>query len=304
MMDLRIFGRLLRGVPRAPDLSLNEEKTRAFDAMLASALARNGVIEYDAPYPKHEFLSYMVKYKKLLLHGSNNPNIKYMIPVRMLREADKTRFDNLDAVYATGDGIWPIFYAVANRKCPHFSVRTTCFRAADETGRERTHYYFSIDREMLKGQPWVDATIYLLPSDTFRQLRNTLGEPLEEWASDESVSVLAKLPVTPADFPFLDAVRTHSTEAEHSIERAQAFDAYAGRYELAPNLILDVTKIHDTLFAKLPGYPPVNLYPTSEAEFQTEIIDARITFKPGKGSGASQLTLHLEGLEIPARRIG
>ena len=43
-------------------------------------------IEYYCEYPKHEFLTYLVQRKGLLLHGSNFPDIKLLIPIRVTKD--------------------------------------------------------------------------------------------------------------------------------------------------------------------------------------------------------------------------
>jgi hypothetical protein len=71
-------------------------------------------------------------------------------------------------------------------------------------------YYFSVDERELPRAPWQDGWLYILPRDTFQQLPIVPGgPPSSEWASTEAVRPLARLRVTPGDFPFLEHVCGH-----------------------------------------------------------------------------------------------
>jgi hypothetical protein len=62
-------------------------------------------------YPIHELLTYLVVEHGLLLHGSNDANLSQIDP------QPASDYDTeLMAVVACDDGIWPIFYAVLDRR--------------------------------------------------------------------------------------------------------------------------------------------------------------------------------------------
>jgi D-alanyl-D-alanine-carboxypeptidase/D-alanyl-D-alanine-endopeptidase len=81
------------------------------------------------------------------------------------------------------------------------------------------------------------------------------------------------------------------------------FDKYAGRYQLAPNFILTVTREGERLFAQATGQPKFELFAESEKEYFLKVVDAQITFEVDAAGMASQLVLHQLGRNTPAKRI-
>jgi CubicO group peptidase (beta-lactamase class C family) len=75
------------------------------------------------------------------------------------------------------------------------------------------------------------------------------------------------------------------------------FDKYTGRYELAPNFILTVTREGDHLFTQATGQPKVEIFPETEKDFFLKVVDAQITFE------SDHLTLHQMGRNMPAKRL-
>lgn len=80
------------------------------------------------------------------------------------------------------------------------------------------------------------------------------------------------------------------------------YDRYLGRYELAPNFILTVTREGDHLFAQATGQPKFELFAESEKEYFLKVTDAQITFQTNGATPASALVLHQYGRDIPAKR--
>ena len=76
------------------------------------------------------------------------------------------------------------------------------------------------------------------------------------------------------------------------------FEQYAGRYELAPNFILTVTREGDCLFVQATGQSKFELFPESAKEFFLKAVDAQVTFE-----SASRIVLHQGGRDMPAKRI-
>jgi D-alanyl-D-alanine-carboxypeptidase/D-alanyl-D-alanine-endopeptidase len=89
-------------------------------------------------------------------------------------------------------------------------------------------------------------------------------------------------------------------------------DRYAGRYQVTPNLILEITRDGDRLFAQgfaqLPHNPPgdltalpkFELFAEGEKNFFSKASDSRITFEAGPDSRATSLILQRAGREMPA----
>jgi hypothetical protein len=170
-------------------------------------------LAYDLSAPKWMFLCYLCETKNIVLHGSANCSILEFEP---RQSNDVHEFGNRRAVYAASDGIWPLYFAVVDRDRVA-SLVNSCFRIRNEAGNEdEYYYYFSVDRDALPHHPWRNGMIYILPRDTFEQQEpmERLGlrvEPMQ-WASSVSVKPLAKLAVTPEDFPFLHQVEGHDPQ--------------------------------------------------------------------------------------------
>jgi hypothetical protein len=81
------------------------------------------------------------------------------------------------------------------------------------------------------------------------------------------------------------------------------FDGYAGRYELAPNFILIVTREGGQLFVQATGQPKFEVFPESVVDYFLKVIDAQITFETDSKGRATGLILHQNGMNQPAKRI-
>jgi hypothetical protein len=157
--------------------------------------AGGGELHYDARAPKHVFLRYLLEHRPVVLHGTGEPTIERFEARR------QTDYDNewTNAVFATDDPIWPIFFAVVNRSVAR-SLVNGCSRRWGES-----HYYFSIGTDPQRRDAWRDGWIYVLPRETFHAHRAGT-----EWLSPVAVRPLARLHVEPSDFPFLPDVTGHS----------------------------------------------------------------------------------------------
>ena len=224
----------------APLIDWTPEKLSTF-SQLYLQLCQQGASEhfvYRSPYPIYEFLSYLVEKEAVLLHGSNNPNIACFEPNLQTDYMGRM----VQAVFATRDGIWPIFFAIIDRAKYRGSLRNTCIWKTDEQGKRRKMYFFSINENQLANDPWTQGTIYVLPRDGFKAVLDYDGNPLEEWACLTEVEPLGKLLVSPQDFPFLDAVEGHTDRLEELTqilltsfeERCELEDGFSFGYAWTP----------------------------------------------------------------------
>jgi hypothetical protein len=180
---------MLTAPPAGIDVPAFERLVRAVDE------ADCAEIDYDAAAPKHAFLRYLAERRPVLFHGTGDGTIEQFEPQR------QTDYDNewTNAVFATDDPIWPIFFAAVNRPVAR-SLINACSRRYGES-----HYYFSIGADPKSADAWRTGWIYVLPRETFR-----LHPSGPEWLSPVPVRPLARLRVGPEDFPFLDDVVEHA----------------------------------------------------------------------------------------------
>ncbi len=168
------------------------------------------------PVPKWVFLSWLADEKGLLMHGTGDSTITMFEP-RTPNDNSPDEFSKQKAVFAAGDGIWSIFYAVIDRVNFRLRMLNGALQFEVAESWTRMHYFFSVTEEVLKRYPWCEGTVYVLPSEGFvRQLPYVLGkhgriyEP--HYANPNSVRPLVKLRVIPEDFPLLAQVRGHDND--------------------------------------------------------------------------------------------
>jgi CubicO group peptidase (beta-lactamase class C family) len=80
------------------------------------------------------------------------------------------------------------------------------------------------------------------------------------------------------------------------------YDAYVGEYEVAPGLILTVTKEGDKLFSQSPGQPRSEMLPESETNFFLRDVDAQFTFIREDGQTV-RVVIRRGTREFQARKI-
>lgn len=198
-----------------PEGPVGEQAQLAFDELLDTTLRIDNcpTMEFTLPWQKWQFLCHVADHRDIAMHGSGNANISLFEP---RQSQDLNEFGNQKAVYAASDGLWAMFFAVVDRERVR-SITNACVRLRDESGAIYGPFYvFSVSRSALPSQPWRTGTVYLLPRSTFIvQPPMTFGSyqvDFGQLASVEPVRPLAKLTVTPEDFPFLSQIRGHDDE--------------------------------------------------------------------------------------------
>ena len=78
---------------------------------------------------------------------------------------------------------------------------------------------------------------------------------------------------------------------------AAAFDARAGRYELRPGFVMELTREGERYFAQATGQGRIEIFPMSESMFFSEQVDAEIAFE------GQDLVLKQGGRNMPGRKL-
>lgn len=198
-----LFGALLR---REPRLEITAAKQEAFAAKAAEVLAANGAtVPWDLPWPRHEFTRYLVRDYPVLLHGTPRADVDRLEP------AEQTLFDGrrVTAVFATDDGIWPLFFATLDRSkhAGPYSLRNAAM-VVGKPGRERRYYLFSMSRELHRSGVFGPGVVLVLPRDPFAPAGTGVVR-WPEWVSAQPVRPLARLDVAPDEFPFRRRIAVH-----------------------------------------------------------------------------------------------
>lgn len=196
---------------KRPNTELSSQVRSDFDQLFAMIKSggMNGHITYSLPAPKWQFLCYLADEYGLVLHGTGEPAIEIFEPRPSI---DLSEFGAQTAVYAAGDGLWAMFFAIIDREHHPMATSNACVRLVDEAGQvSQAHYVFSISQYALLQQPWRSGMVYLLPGDTFIRQPSLRFGPYEvripQLASLVPVRPYAYLDVTPEDFPFLKEIR-------------------------------------------------------------------------------------------------
>lgn len=173
------------------DPPLREAERVAFDRLLAGT-PPGGTVDFDLDVPKWWFLHHLVR-SGYLLHGSNETEIDEF---RTRPNFDAHNTNRVDAIFATDDAIWPLYFAVVKR--PQ-SLINWC-----EHVRGASRYLFSIGADPRDPASWTTGTVYILPHETF-----TPTPASRELTSLVPVRPRARLAIEPDDFPFKRQTRGH-----------------------------------------------------------------------------------------------
>lgn len=263
-----------------PTLTLTPEKQTAFQQLLDALLANpNGDwIPYNLPYPKHEFIQFLMERDLFIFHGSNKQDIETFAPIRTSVELyDKRGIGNLPAIYGTHDGLWAMFFAIVNRGQLRGSIRNGVTYFHNRAGEQLPIYNFSINQEQLPEKPWTDGALYFFPRDKFERQRFTETNYANEWACTEAIRPLVKLYLHPEDFPFLDQIGGHDDSA---LQKAGQLSAAV--HKLALTATLDGA--HFTLTVP---HTPENL------QLLTEFQEVQQTFIPAADISITPTEEHL-----------
>ncbi len=205
-----------------PPFEQSTEKQNAFDQLIDST-PPGSWIDYQLAYPKWQFLSYLCSTRNLVLHGTQNQDIAVVEPRKVI---DIKAFSGQEAIYATTDGIWVIFFATVDRvNFGGLSLFNSCLEIQIAPGmRMGPFYFFSITHSVLMQKPWYEGAVYLLPRAGFQQepAQQMMGAELifPHWINAKPANPVAKLIVQPQDFPFLAEVHGHDDEMLNALAQA------------------------------------------------------------------------------------
>lgn len=199
-----------------PAFALDTHIQRACDDLLTNAIAQghHTPLCYTLPIPKWQFLCYLADHHGLALHGSGDAHVVEFEP---RQPTDVTTFGSQRAVYAAADGLWPMYFAIVDRTQHIRSLLNACVRVS--FGEEQVSdplYLLSVSQQALAHQPWRSGWVYILPRTSFMQEPPFIVQHVHvqsaQLASAVAVTPLAKLAITPADFPLLASIRGHDDE--------------------------------------------------------------------------------------------
>ncbi|MES1247377.1 MAG: hypothetical protein ABUS54_06870 [Actinomycetota bacterium] len=178
--------------------SLGRPRERPGFAAAADALLRGEQTEL--PEPRVEFLRWLGLDRPVVFHGSPRGDLTELSTERQSR--DTTQWGDQTAVYASTDPVWAIYFAVLRRDNGWTGTRN------GSLGVGRRRFYFFMHNEGSESPDrFGPGSLYVLPPDSFEAQPRPLGiVDLAHLVSRVPVTPIARIDVTPEDFPFRDRI--------------------------------------------------------------------------------------------------
>ena len=150
--------------------------------------------------------------------------------------------------------------------------------------------------------------IFKLNVEAYPQAANTYDSLGEAYMAhgDKDLAIInykKSLELNPKNAGAIRALATLTGEQKATGPDTKLYEAYAGDYELAPNFIITITVKDGKVMSQATGQPEAELYPSSATEFFLKVVDAQITFVKNEQGQVTQLILHQNGRNMPARKI-
>ncbi len=82
----------------------------------------------------------------------------------------------------------------------------------------------------------------------------------------------------------------------------EVLNSYVGKYQLAPNFIIEITVADKHIYAQATGQPKFEIFPESETKFYLKVVEAKVEFIKENGK-VTKLILNQGGREMPASKI-
>lgn len=116
-----------------PEMEIDAPARAGFEQLLTEVKAAGSITRIDTtfPIPRWQFLCYLADQHGVILHGTGDPNIQLFEP---RPSNDLTEFGEQTAVYAAGDGLWAMFFAILDRARLAMATSNACIRLVDEAG--------------------------------------------------------------------------------------------------------------------------------------------------------------------------
>jgi hypothetical protein len=192
----------LARLPSLPPPVVDPEAEARFSAVADDLLGGEAA---EVPEPRLDFLRWLAEHRPVVFHGSPRDDLRELSTER--RSRDTTAWGNQQAVYASTDPVWAIYFACLRRDGGWTGTRNGSLGRAGGPLYPR-RYFFLHNRGSASPDRFGPGSLYLLSPSTF-----VADEPLAgaidtaHLVSHEPVTALARIDVTPEDFPFCDRVR-------------------------------------------------------------------------------------------------
>ena len=189
---------------------VGESRKQAFDHMLDAALACDSriPIDYSLLYPKSEFLNYVCDWRGFVAHGSPLHDLEVLQPIR--KSSDKSEFGQRRQIFCSPDAMWAMWFAILDKD--KFNLTRNGSVRVGRGERRVKYYHFELPKINEVNRPFAEGTIYIARAGDFPDKRpypilDWFDGEIEEWGSSGPVKPLARMRVSPQDFPYLDKIQ-------------------------------------------------------------------------------------------------
>jgi hypothetical protein len=194
------------GLARLPSLAppvVDPEAEARFSAAAGALLA--GETTADIPEPRLDFFRWLAQSRPVVFHGSPHNDLSELSTERRTR--DSTAWGNQQAVYASTDPVWAIYFACLRRDRGWSGTKNGSLGLAGGPFYPR-RYFFLHNEGSASPDRFGAGSLYLLSPAGFVADQPLAGAiDTAHLVSREPVVPLARIDVTPEDFPFRDRVR-------------------------------------------------------------------------------------------------
>jgi len=189
---------------------VEDVRKQPFDILLDTALAGDPrkPIHYNLKYPKADFLNYICDWRGFVMHGSPSHDLQTLQPIRQGR--DNNEFGNRQQIFCSPDAMWAMWFAILDKSKYHLT-RNGSVRVGRGPGRVK-YYHFELPKINAENRPFTEGMLYIARARDFPDKRpypvlDWFDGEIEEWGSTQPVRPLARIRVSPRDFPYLDQVK-------------------------------------------------------------------------------------------------
>jgi hypothetical protein len=193
---LKLYLRLAR-LPSLGPVELDADTERSFERAADDLLAGR---TRELPERRLDFLRWLAASRGLVFHGSPLGDLSQLEPIR--RSRDTTAWGDQQALYASTDPVWAIYFACLRRDDGFRGTRNGTLGEAGGPLYPRS-YFFVHNRGSASPHRFGPGSLYVLPPELFAAAPPLAGAvDTAHLVSKEAVTPLARVDVTPADFPF------------------------------------------------------------------------------------------------------
>jgi hypothetical protein len=197
---LLLYLRLAR-LASLPPVVVDDAAEAAFSSAADALLSGEADL---IPEPRLDFLRWLAEKRPVVFHGSPRDDLTELSTERQSRDA--TAWGDQQAVYASSDPVWAIYFACLRRDGGWRGTRNGSLGTVAGPLYPR-RYFFLHNRGSASPERFGPGSLYLLAPDTFVADAPLAGVvDTAHLVSHEPVRPLARLDVTPEDFPFRERI--------------------------------------------------------------------------------------------------